>query len=532
MKKGALVLAALAIACGGSDSSVTTETAAQRSLDGSAAENRYIVVFAPGVGDPAQAAAALLRAHGGTLGFVYRYALSGFSAELPPAAVEAIARSPVVSFVERDQIMEAFAQTVPMGIKRIFAEANTKLGIDGIDDLRVDVDVAVIDTGIDFDHPDLNVVARTDCSGGSPFKASCSDGTGDDGNGHGTHVAGTVAAIDNDFGVVGVAPGARLWAVKVLGDNGNGWNSGVIAGVDWVTKNAGSIEVANMSLGGGDSPALCQAVNDSVGKGVVYAVAAGNSDAEAANYSPANCEKAIAVSALADFNGLPGGKAASTCRSDQDDTLADFSNWSTTKENGEPKVELLAAPGVCILSTWAGGGYSTISGTSMASPHVAGAAALLKAKPGGATPSDVRTALRSNGNFAWTDDSGDGIHEPLLDVSNTQVFAPAMVGGSPLAPAPDEEEEVVPVTGISLTASPYKVKGVQHASLNWSYSPPESKTSTTVDVWRDDAKTPETGTANDGAHEDVIGKKGGGSYRYKICERDMSACSNEVTVTF
>jgi subtilisin len=509
------LLAAVAIACGGSDPSVVTDVAEQSSAVERGAENRYIVVFARGVADPESAANGLLRAHGGSLGFVYRHALSGFSAELPPAAVEALARNPVVSYVERDQVMEAFAQTVPTGVRRMYADTvrarDGKRLIDGNDE-RVDVDVAVIDTGIDLDHPDLNVVGRTDCSGGSPFKASCSDGVGDDGNGHGTHVAGTVAALDNGIGVVGVAPGARLVAVKVLGDNGSGWNSGIIAGVDWVTKNAGTIDVANMSLGGGNSTALCDAIARSVGKGVVYAVAAGNSDANAASYSPANCPDVITVSALADFDGAPGGTAAPTCRSDQDDTLADFSNWGSTVE--------IAAPGACILSTWSGGGYATISGTSMASPHVAGAAALLKAS-GVTSAAAVREALLSNGNLAWTDDSGDGFKERLLDVSNTLVFAPRVVGGSS-TPTPGDTP---PPSGFSLSASPYKVKGAQHASLTWT-----GATSANVDVRRDGRNL--YATANDGKHEDSIGSKGGGSYVYVVCEAGTNTCSNAATVTF
>jgi subtilisin family serine protease len=133
----------------------------------------------------------------------------------------------------------------------------------------------------------------------------------------------------------------------------------------------------------------------------------------------------VTVSALADFNGLPGGGAASTCRADQDDTLADFSNWGSLVE--------IAAPGVCIYSTWLNGGYNTISGTSMASPHVAGAAALLASvnNPNNRTAVlNIRATLVNNGNLNWTDDSGDGVKERLLDVSNSGVFAPRMVAGS------------------------------------------------------------------------------------------------------
>ncbi len=259
----------------------------------------------------------------------------------------------------------------------------------------------------------------------SPFIARCTSG-GTDGNGHGTHVAGTIGALDNGIGSVGVAPGARLWAVRVLNNQGSGYTNQIIAGIDWVRQNAASIEVANMSLGCEcTSAAQNTAITNLVNAGVVVVVAAGNSDKNASTFSPANHPDVITVSALADFNGLAGGGAASTCRVDQDDTLADFSNWGSPVE--------IAAPGVCIYSTWMGGGYNTISGTSMASPHVAGAAALLASRTNPNNRTDVlniRQALINAGNFNWTDDSGDGIKEPLLDVSNTTVFNPVTVAGS------------------------------------------------------------------------------------------------------
>ena len=185
-----------------------------------------------------EVAKQLAGAHGVRLGFVYEHALKGVSFSGPARAAQALARNPLVDYVEADQVVKANChqgdpQVVPTGIQRIFADENPNLTIDGVDDLRIDVDVAVIDTGIDFDHFDLNVVARTACSGGSPFLGKCKNNQGDDGNGHGTHVSGSIAAIDNGNGVVGVAPGARLHAVKVLGDNGSGQFSWVIAGIDW-----------------------------------------------------------------------------------------------------------------------------------------------------------------------------------------------------------------------------------------------------------------------------------------------------------
>ena len=127
-----------------------------------------------------------------------------------------------------------FWEIMPTGIQRVFAPDNPALDIDGADDARVDVDVAVIDTGIQLDHPDLNVVGGTNCV---TFFATCGSGWSD-GNGHGTHVAGTIGALDNGVGVVGIAPGARLWSVRVLGNNGTGTTSQIVAGIDWVTGHA------------------------------------------------------------------------------------------------------------------------------------------------------------------------------------------------------------------------------------------------------------------------------------------------------
>lgn len=384
--------------------------------------NEFIVVFNDNVADPAALARSLARTHGLRVGFVYAHAVKGFSASIPAQALSGLARNPGVAYIEPDQWVQAWAQSLPTGVHRIFADANPNITIDGNDDWRVDVDVAVIDTGIDLDHPDLNVVSGVSCmtESGPAWNriVTCGPG-GDDDHYHGSHVAGTIGAIDNDLGVVGVAPGARLHAVKVLNQNGSGKMSWVIAGVDYVTAQT-AIEVANMSLGGGDSPALCDAIHGSVVAGVTYAVAAGNSDADASNYSPANCADAITVSALADFDGLPGALGDPTCRTDGDDTLASFSNWGTAVE--------IAAPGVCIRSTWSNGGYGTISGTSMASPHVAGAAAL-RAATGNYTPAEIRATLIAEGNLNWTDDSGDGVKEPLLGVSNSAAFNPATVAG-------------------------------------------------------------------------------------------------------
>jgi subtilisin family serine protease len=389
-------------------------------------ENSYIIVFNDTV-EIGKAVPAVAKAHGLHIGYIYEHALKGISATVSDARLAALENDPRVAYVVEDMIRTINVQTIPTGIERIFADSNSAIYIDSTDDYRVDVDVAIIDTGIDLEHPDLNVVNSTSClnssGGGPPWARSyyCDEG-GDDDHYHGTHVAGSVAALDNGFGVVGVAPGARLWAVKVCDANGSCPSSAIIAGIDYVAANAGAVEVANMSLGGsGYSQAEYDAIQGAVDVGVAFAVAAGNDDDDANNYSPAAFDNALTVRALADFDGVPGGNGSPTCRTDQDDTLADFSNWGTAVD--------IAAPGVCILSTFPieEGEYGTISGTSMASPHAAGALALLASvnNPGNAADViNLYTQVIDAGNDDWEDDSGDGIQEPLLDVST---FIPVQI---------------------------------------------------------------------------------------------------------
>jgi subtilisin len=376
----------------------------------------HIIVFRPNARPNVPEFA---RAHGLNVTHEYSHALQGIAAVVPQGRLNALSRDPRVAYVEENREVSIHAQTVPTGLGRSFASTNATLDIDGLDDNRVNVDVAIIDTGIDWQHPDLNVVGGINCAQGSPNRARC-DGNGDDNHYHGTHVAGTVAALDNGIGVVGMAPGARLWAVKVLNSRGSGYTSWIVAGIDWVTARASTIEVANMSLGGsGYSQAEYDAIQGAVNAGIAFAVSAGNSDANASGYSPASFNNVLSVSALADFNGLAGGGAPSTCRADVDDTLADFSNWGSVVD--------IAAPGVCILSTYPieQGSYGTISGTSMASPHVAGALAILASRnnPGNAAAvANLYSQVINAGNLNWTDDSGDGVKERLLDVSNATLF--------------------------------------------------------------------------------------------------------------
>lgn len=418
--------------------------------------DRFVVVLEDGVERPRDVAGEHRNRYGAELLHIYSHALNGYAARLSEEAAAAIARDPRVQLVEPDQAISTLGQVVPTGIERIGAPANPGTGIDGRDDVRVDADIAIIDTGVDPDHPDLDVVTSANCIGSGLFGGGCVSGGRDD-NGHGTHVAGTAAAIDNDLGVVGVAPGARLHAVKVLAASGDGLMSDVVAGIDWVTSHADTIEVANMSLGCRCTMAsLDVAIAGSVEAGIVHVVAAGNQDEDARSYSPAGHPDAITVSALADSDGAPGGQGPDTCTTDQDDTLGDYSNWG-------PAVDV-AAPGTCIYSTTTLGRYATMTGTSMASPHVAGAAALMVSGANDArTRGDVefvRAAIISSGSSEWTDDSGDGIFEPLLDVGDAEVFdvnSPERTLGSS-APPPSEDP---PANQAPVAAFTHSCSGLQ-----------------------------------------------------------------------
>ena len=379
-----------------------TVNAAEAPRDPNVIPNSYIVTLRDG--DPAAVAAEHGRRHGAQVDFVYRRALRGYAAHMSAAQAANVAAEAGVAAVVPDRRVSITAQTLPPGIDRVGADESFAASGDGRG--AVDVDIAIIDTGIDARHGDLNVVGGVNCiPGGRSF---------DDLNGHGTHVAGIAAARDNSRGVVGVAPGARLWAVRVLTSQGFGSWSSIICGIDWVTARADTIEVANMSLGGAAPEGFCtdggmhEAICNSVDAGVTYAVSAGNAAADAAFFTPASYDEVITVSAITDFDGQPGGSGAPSCEYGIDDTFAGFSNFGADVD--------LAAPGICVLSTWRKGDYRSISGTSMASPHVAGAAALYLSTHPDASPADVQAALVAAGTLDWSGDP-DGTQEPLLQVS-------------------------------------------------------------------------------------------------------------------
>ncbi len=382
------------------------------SAPAAAASSGYIVVL-----DDDAAARTVAQAHadrfGFELGHVYSSALQGYSTTMTSSVATLVAALPGVASVQKDTPVHATAQTTPTGINRADADLSPTAAINGVDQ-RVNVDVAVIDTGVDLTHPDLNVYRA-----GAKNCALLGLNANDD-HGHGSHVAGTIGALDNASGVVGMAPGARIWPVKVLNALGSGMNSDVICGIDYVTSKSAEIEVVNMSLGGAgrddgncgktNNDAMHKSICAAVASGITFVVAAGNDSADASTFTPAAYDEVITVSALADFNGAPGGGAASTCRADQDDTFASFSNFGSDVD--------IIAPGVCIYSTSMNGGYATLSGTSMASPHVAGGAALFAAINPSATPAQVKSQLIGTGTLDWNDsDDPDPVKERLLNVS-------------------------------------------------------------------------------------------------------------------
>ena len=357
MRRRITALAILAIAA------LVVVTAATARTDADTGVGRYIVVLKPGV--TARAVAnEHAAAHAATISFVYSHALSGYAATIPNARLAAIRADERVDYVEPDGEMSAVAQTVPYGIVKIGADVSSTRAGDGAGTVS-NVNAYIIDTGIDAAHTDLNVVGHVNFAGGP--NRDC--------HGHGTHVAGTVAAKDNGIDVVGVAPGAPLTGVKVLGCNGSGSNSGVFAGIDWVTANAVKPAVANMSLGGGVSQAIDDAVRRSAASGVFYALAAGNDGADACSHSPARAGAGT-------NNGIMTVGAT-----DSADKEASFSNYGTCVD--------IWAPGVSVVSTRKGGGTTTMSGTSMASPHGAGGGALYLSTSAGASPSFVESALKS-----------------------------------------------------------------------------------------------------------------------------------------
>ncbi|MGI9023458.1 MAG: S8 family peptidase [Acidimicrobiales bacterium] len=326
--------------------------------------DRYIVVLKDGV-DTGRAADEQRRALDVEVRQVYRSALNGYAARIPADRVARLRADPRVAYVEADAPVKATAQTLPWGIDRVNADVSSTVAGNGSGSVGT-VSAYVIDTGINFGHSDLNVVAHGNMTG---------DGRNYDCNGHGTHVAGTIGAKDNANHVVGAAPGLPIIGLKVLDCAGNGSMSSVIAAVDWVTAAARKPAVANLSLSGAGSQALDDAVRRSAASGVLYVVAAGNDGANACNYSPARAGGGVA-------NGI-----VTVAATDASNREPSWSNYGSCVD--------VWAPGVGVVSTWNNGGTATMSGTSMASPHVAGSGALYLSRNASASPAAAEGILKA-----------------------------------------------------------------------------------------------------------------------------------------
>ena len=548
----------------------STDVAALQAPAGQAVPGQYIVVLDAGANPRAVAAVA-----GVTPRHVYEHALTGFSASLNQGQLRALQAMNAVRYVEQDQVMYA-----------IGTQSNATWGIDRIDQRELplndsytypntasSVHAYIIDTGIRVTHTEFGGRAV------HGYDAVDNDFDATDCNGHGTHVAGTVGGS-----TYGVAKNVTLVGVRVLDCQGSGTNSGVIAGVDWVTANAVKPAVANMSLGGGASSALDDAVRRSINSGVTYALAAGNGDflgrpADACNGSPSRVLEALTVGAT-----------------DSTDVEASFSNYGTC-------VDLLA-PGVKITSAWyqSNTQLNTISGTSMATPHVAGVAALYLESNIGASPAQVASALTGNASTnkitlhsrssssgtpnlllytgfigggseppprannpptagfsyttsgltakftdgstdsdgtitQWSWDFGDGSTSSAQNPSHS--YAAAGTYSVKLTVMDDDgatasETKSVSVSDGSGTTSPsnlsatgYKVKGRHTVDLSWTKG-----SASKVDIFRNGSKI-KSGISNTGSYTDNINQRGSGTYTYKVCVAgDASSCSNTSTVTF
>ncbi len=402
MKRSTVVLLggmfAALVACSDETQLPITPEASQAPLLAAGAAGRpiqdqYVVVLKKGVSP-----GGILKATGATPRHVYRSALNGFAAKLNAAQVAALRNNPNVDYIEQDgEVTINATQYYPTwGIDRIDQRSRPLDSYYTYNRTGAGVNLYVLDTGIRTSHSEFGGRATVgyDAIGDGYYGQDC--------NGHGTHVAGTAGGS-----TYGVAKGVNLISVRVLNCSGSGTWSGVIAGVDWVTANRVGLSVANMSLGGGAYTALDQAVQNSINSGVTYVVAAGNNGANACNYSPARVSAAITV----------GNTTSSDARSSS-------SNYGSCLD--------LFAPGTSITAAWYGSDTqtNTISGTSMASPHVAGVAAMYLEYNPGALPVDVAYAINDNSSKNYVTSAGSYSPNRLL----YSLFIPAPT--SPTNPTP------------------------------------------------------------------------------------------------
>ncbi|MEV6173618.1 S8 family peptidase [Streptomyces sp. NPDC051954] len=353
-----------------------------------AIKDSYIVTLKKNVGLKAASSEgkSLVKEYGGTVKKTFGKVLNGYTATLSSTEAKRLAADPAVASVEQNQrvqLTDTTQSNAPWGLDR---SDQTSLPLSGTytypDTAGSGVTVYVIDTGVRITHSQI--------SGRATYGYDAVDGdtTASDGNGHGTHVATTIAGT-----TYGIAKKANIVAVRVLNDAGSGTTAGVIAGIDWVTANHSGPSVANMSLGGGASTSLDTAVANSISSGVTYAVAAGNSSANASSYSPARVATAITVGATTNT-----------------DAKASYSNYGSVLD--------IFAPGSSITAGWntSDTATNTISGTSMATPHVAGAAAVYLAGHTSSTPAQVASALTGGATTGVVTSAGTGSPNRLLKI--------------------------------------------------------------------------------------------------------------------
>ena len=414
----------------------------------------------------------LAKAERGSVGKVYSHAFKGFQFKGSAKQAAALRRDPSVASVTKDRPI-TLAETDPFGIERIDAFVVGGGDAYSAGYRGAGARIAVIDTGIDLTHPDLK--ASIDQASG--WNCVNPGQPPNDGYGHGTHVAGIAAAPLNGVGVVGVAPEATLVPIKTFDDSGNSSEALVLCGIDRVialntdADPSNDIDVANMSWGETRSWGSCAddalhgAICAADAAGVVLVGGAGNDSGDAGQFVPAAFPEVISVSAMADFDGKPGGLGGcqflpSLLWTQCDDALAFFSNRG-------PSVDV-TAPGVNVYSTWAGGGYKSESGTSMATPHVSGVAALMRAVNPTLTTAQARTILEETGELPdgssaasgcgsatqWSGDT-DGIAEPLVNALRAaQRAANPTSGTAPvLTLSPAEGANVSGSVSLSATAS-------------------------------------------------------------------------------
>ena len=429
---------------------ITALAALLSPLSAQAASTPYIVVLKPGV--DVTKAVSKAKGVGATVSQTYKFALNGYAANIPTDRVSVIAADASVAFVAQDAVFSngiqpqnkcvslRDCQFPTPDILRIDAEESSTRAGDGKG--SVNVNVAVLDSGVG-PHSDLNIVGGKACSSTKSYA--------DDG-GHGTHVAGTLAAKDNNYGTVGVAPGARVWGVKVLNKYGTGTTSSILCGVDWVVSTrsdadpTNDIQVANMSLNGkGQDDGACGTLNNDAlhraicagsQAGVVFVASAGNDAVDFAGYLPGNYDEVLTTTAMNDYDGVPGGigtAPAGRCLSNEsfpDDVAAVvYSNYTA----GADAAHTVAAPGTCIQSTWPGEGWVIGSGTSFAAPHVAGLAALCISTGGcaGLTGSQVTAKIRNEAvSYNQANPSYGFTGDLLRPFGNGRIYGPLVRAGS------------------------------------------------------------------------------------------------------